>query len=138
MVVTVALTGLFISASLLALIVGAGAFFGDLEIGRSVAFTSFALCLIVAALECRSATGTVLTTATFDSKQMNWAVLGELALAVLVTQMDVFQRLLGTVEIDAAQFLWATVPAIGLLVLWELGKLAARGAARTPDTPAVP
>lgn len=69
---------------------------------------------------------------------MDWAVLGELALGELVTQMDVFQRLLGTVEIDAAQFLWATVPAIGLLVLWELGKLAARGAARTPDTPAVP
>ena len=43
---------------------------------RSVAFTSFALCLIVAALECRSETETVLTTATFDSKQMNWTLLG--------------------------------------------------------------
>jgi Ca2+-transporting ATPase len=126
LVVTVALVGVYMSACLLGLIVTGTTVFGDLEIGRSIAFTSFALCLIVAALECRSATETVLTTSTFDSKQMNWAVVGEFALAVLVTQMDVFQRLLGTVEIDTVQFLWATVPAIGLLVVWELGKLAAR------------
>ena len=37
--------------------------FGSVAIGQSIAFTSFALCLIVAALECRSETGTVLTTA---------------------------------------------------------------------------
>ena len=39
---------------------------------QSIAFTSFALCLIVAAFECRSETDSVLTTETFDSKQMNW------------------------------------------------------------------
>ena len=39
-----------------------------------IAFTSFSLCLIVAALECRSETESVLTTATFDSKQMNWTI----------------------------------------------------------------
>jgi Ca2+-transporting ATPase len=138
LVATVALTGLYIGACLLGLIVLGSAYFGDLEIGRSIAFTSFALCLIVAALECRSATGTVLTLDTFDSKQMNWALLGEFALAVLVTQMDAFQRLLGTVEIDAVQFLWATVPAIGLLVLWELGKFVARWAAHSPAPAAAP
>ena len=68
---------------------------------------SFALCLIVAAFECRSETGTVLTTATFDSKQMNWAVVGEFVLAVLVTQMDVFNRLLGTTQLNLRQFAWA-------------------------------
>jgi Ca2+-transporting ATPase len=130
LMVTVGLTGLFLSACLLGLIAAGPAFFGDLEVGRSVAFTAFALCLVVAALECRSATGTVLSTSTFDSKQLNWVVLAELALAVLVTQMDVFQRLLGTVEIDLAQFGWALVPALGLLVVWELGKLVARRASR--------
>ena len=54
----------------------------------------------MAAVECRSETGTVLTTATFDSKQMNWAMLGEFVLAVLVTQMDVFNRLLGTTQLN--------------------------------------
>jgi magnesium-transporting ATPase (P-type) len=60
--------------------------FGSVQIGQSIAFTALALCLIVAAVECRSETGTALTTATFDSKQMNWAMLGEFVLAVLVTQ----------------------------------------------------
>jgi P-type Ca2+ transporter type 2C len=82
----------------------------------------------VAALECRNETETVLTVDTFDSKQMNWTLLGEFVLAVLVTQMDVFNRLLDTTPITLAQFGWALVPAVGLLVLWELGKLVARSA----------
>ena len=68
----------------------------------------------------------MLTTATFDSKQMNWAILGEFVLAVLITQMDVFHRLLGTTQLNLREFGWALVPAVALLVLWELGKLAAR------------
>jgi Ca2+-transporting ATPase len=133
LMVTVGLTGLYISAALLALIVLGERVYGDLAIGQSIAFTSFALCLVVAAFECRSETGTVLRTDTFDSKQMNRAAAIEIALAVLVTQMDVFHRLLNTVEINTVQFLWAVVPAAGLLVLWELGKLIARHAAQTPS-----
>jgi P-type Ca2+ transporter type 2C len=127
LVVTVGLTGLVITVGLLLLLsLGADAF-GDLEVARSVAFTSFSLCLIVAALECRSETGTVLTTDTFDSKQMNWTMLAEFALAVLVTQMDVFNRLLDTTPITLGQFGWALVPALALLVLWEAGKAVVRG-----------
>jgi Ca2+-transporting ATPase len=126
LVTTVGLVGLAITTGLLLLIGLGTSHFGGLEVARSVAFTSFALCLIVAALECRSETGTVLTTDTFDSRQMNWALLIEFVLAVLVTQMDVFNRLLDTTEISLGQFGWALVPALGLLVLWELGKLAAR------------
>jgi Ca2+-transporting ATPase len=100
--------------------------FGSVPVGQSIAFTAFALCLIVAAVECRSETGTVLTTATFDSKQMNWAMLGEFVLAVLVTQMDVFNRLLGTTQLNLRQFGWALVPPLALLLLWELGKYIAR------------
>jgi Ca2+-transporting ATPase len=40
--------------------------------------------------------------------------------------MDVFNRLLDTTEISLGQFGWALVPALALLILWELGKLAAR------------
>jgi Ca2+-transporting ATPase len=127
--VTVGLAGLAVTIGLLSLIQYGTSHFGSEHIGNSIAFTSFALCLIVAAVECRSQTETVLTTDTFDSKQMNWAMLGEFVLAVLVTQMDVFHRLLGTVDINARQFGWALVPAIALLALWELGKLIARRAA---------
>ncbi|MER7692130.1 hypothetical protein [Streptomyces sp. NPDC097610] len=48
------------------------------------------------------------------------------ALAVLVTQLDGFRRILGTTQINARQFGWALLAAVALLFLWELGKLLAR------------
>ena len=133
-ITTVGLAGLAITIGLLSLISLGQHHFGSIHIGQSIAFTSFALCLIVAAVECRSQTATVLTTDTFDSKQMNWAMLGEFVVAVLVTQLDAFNRLLGTTQINMREFAWALVPAVALLALWELGKLIARR--RTPVTAA--
>jgi P-type Ca2+ transporter type 2C len=40
--------------------------------------------------------------------------------------MDVFNRLLGTTQLNLRQFGWALVPPVALLVLWELGKYIAR------------
>ena len=127
--ITVGLAGLAITIGLLLLLQYGTSHFGSEHIGNSIGLTAFALCLIVAAVECRSQTATALTTATFDSKQMNWAMLGEFVLAVLVTQMDVFHRLLGTVDINLRQFGWALLTAVVLLILWEAGKLIARRAA---------
>ncbi|MFJ9936528.1 cation-translocating P-type ATPase [Streptomyces virginiae] len=124
--VTVGLGGLAITVVLLALITLGEAHFDSVATGQSIAFTAFALCLIVAAFECRSETESVLTPSTFDSRQMNWVALAQFVLAVLVTQMDGFRRLLGTTEIDARQFGWAVLAALALLLLWELGKLVAR------------
>ena len=134
-IVTVGLAGLAMTIGLLSLIHLGQSHLGSIHIGNSMAFTSFALCLIVAAFECRSETGTVLTTATFDSKQMNWAALGEFVLAVFVTQLDAFRHLLGTTQINMREFAWALVPAIALLLLWELGKLLARRSARARSRP---
>ncbi|MDX2388514.1 MULTISPECIES: HAD-IC family P-type ATPase [unclassified Streptomyces] len=124
--VTVGLGGLAITVLLLGLITLGERHFGDIGIGRSIAFTAFSLCLIVAAFECRSETRSVLTTSTFDSKQMNWVALAQLVLSVLVTQMDGFRRVLGTTGIDARQFGWALLAAVVLLLVWELGKFVAR------------
>jgi P-type Ca2+ transporter type 2C len=132
--VTVGLAGLAVTIGLLSLIKLGQSHFDSTEIGTSIAFTSFAICLIVAAFECRSETDSIFTTATFDSKQMNWAALIEFVLAVFTTQMAVFNRLLGTTDINLQQFGWALVPAIALLGLWELGKLIARGNGR-PSVP---
>jgi len=132
-VITVGFVGLAMTIGLLCLIQLGKSHFGSLEVGRSIAFTSFALMLIVAAFECRNETGTVFTTATFDSKQMNWAALGEFTLAILTTQMDAFHRILGTTTLDMQQFRWALIPPLALLLLWELGKLIARRPA-TADT----
>ncbi|WP_406367503.1 cation-translocating P-type ATPase [Streptomyces sp. NBC_00645] len=129
--VTVCLSGLAITLILLGLIKFGESHFDSVRVGSSMAFTAFALCLIVAAFECRSETESVLTTSTFDSKQMNWTALAQFVLAVLVTQMDGFRRILGTTEIDLRQFGWALLSAVALLVLWEVGKLLARRARRT-------
>jgi Ca2+-transporting ATPase len=129
--VTVGLAGLAITLALLGLIKLGQARYDSLAAGQSIAFTAFSLCLIVAAFECRSETESVLTTSTFDSKQMNWVALTQLVLSVLVTQMDGFRRLLGTTEIDARQFGWALLAALALLLVWELGKMLARRSRRT-------
>lgn len=129
--VTVGLGGLAITVVLLGLIKLGQTHFDSVETGRSIAFTAFALCLIVAAFECRSETDSVLTTSTFDSRQMNWVALTQFVLAVLVTQMDGFRRILGTTQINARQFGWALLAALALLLLWELGKFLAR---RSRDT----
>ena len=131
LIVTVGLAGLVITIGLLSLIQLGTNRYDSVDIGRSIAFTSFALCLVVAAVECRSETGTALTIATFDSKQMNYAILIETVLAIAVTQMDLFRRLLGTTEINLHQFGWALVPPIALLILWEAGKWMARRWTRT-------
>jgi len=133
-IITVGLAGLVITIGLLLLIKLGESHYGSLAIGNSIAFTAFALCLIVAAVECRSETGTVLTTATFDSKQMNWAIAGEFVLAVLTTQMDALRHLLGTTQLNLREWSWALLPALALLALWELGKLIARRKAAASAT----
>jgi Ca2+-transporting ATPase len=126
LLVTVGLAGLAITIALLLMIQLGTKHFHSLAIGNSIAFTTFALCLIVAALECRSETGSIITTSTFDSPQMNKALIIEFVLAVLVTQMDAFRRILDTSEITLRQFGWALLPAVILLILWELAKFVAR------------
>jgi Ca2+-transporting ATPase len=95
-------------------------------IGSSIGLSAFALMLIVAAYESRSVTRTVLSTDTFDNAQMNWTAVGELVLAVMITQMDLFNRLLKTTPLTSPQFGLAVGSAVLLLGLWEAGKLLAR------------
>ncbi|WP_236075578.1 hypothetical protein [Streptomyces coffeae] len=52
--------------------------------------------------------------------------LAQFVLAVLVTQMDGFRRILGTTEINARQFGWALLAALALLLGWEPGTFLAR------------
>ena len=126
LMLTTGLIGLAMSIALLSLIQLGKSHFGNVHIGISIAFTSFALMMIVAAFECRSETETVFTISTFESKHMNWTAIGEFVLAVLTTQTDAFRRILGTTDLNMRQFRWALIPAVALLGLWELGKLIGR------------
>jgi hypothetical protein len=84
----------------------------------------------------RGETNCVLTTSTFESKQMNRAIAAEFVIAVLATQMDALRRILGTSELTLPQFGWALIPPVILFVLWELGKLVARTGLATGPSPA--
>ena len=129
--VTVGLVGTAMTIGLLSMIEIGTRHFHSTGVGTSIAFTAFALCLIVAALECRSETDSILTSATFESRQMNRTIILEFVLAVLTTQMDALRRILGTTQLTFREFTWALVPMVGLFLLWELGKLVARRFAGT-------
>jgi Ca2+-transporting ATPase len=126
LLITVGLVGLAMTIAILSLIQLGQGHFGSVQAGISMAFTTFALMMIVAAFECRSETATVFSLSTFDSKQMNWAALGEFILAVLTTQLDALRRILGTTDLSMKEFRWTLIPPILLLGLWELGKFVAR------------
>jgi P-type Ca2+ transporter type 2C len=94
--------------------------------GSSIGLTAFSLMLIVAAFESRSISLTIFVRQTFDNARMNRIALIEAALAIMITQMDLFNRLLNTAPLRHGQTLLALGAAVLLLILWELAKLIAR------------
>jgi P-type Ca2+ transporter type 2C len=123
---TAGLVGLYMAIVLDALIAFGKSHYGSVVIGSSIGLTAFALMLFIAAFESRSLTRSVFTRESFDNTRMNWIALVEVVVAIAITQMDLFNRLLGTVPISGGQFRLALASAVLLLVLWEAGKLIAR------------
>jgi Ca2+-transporting ATPase len=129
---TSGLVGLYMAICLDLLIYAGKEIYDSTQIGSSIGLSAFALMLIVAAYESRSVSLTALTIDTFDNRQMNWTAIAELALAVMITQMDLFNRLLDTTPLKAPQFGLALASAVLLIILWEVGKLIARRRAAGP------
>jgi P-type Ca2+ transporter type 2C len=136
MLTTCGLVGLFMAIASLLLIQIGKHHYGSVAVGQSIAFTALCLMLIVAAFESRSETETVFRTDTFASSKMNLIAALEFVGAVLVTSLDGFRRLLGTVPLSTQQFGLALVFAVGLLLAWELGKWVVRRAEKTAPAPA--
>jgi Ca2+-transporting ATPase len=124
---TAGLVGLYMATCMDLLIYFGEKHYHSVVLGSSIALSAFALMLIVAAYESRSVSGSALASRTFDNPKMNWTAAAELALALMITQMDLFNRLLKTTPLTGPQFLLALASAVGLLLLWEVGKLIARG-----------
>jgi len=123
---TAGLVGLYMAIVLDVLIYFGKEHYGSTATGSSIALSAFALMLVVAAYESRSVSLSTFVSETFDNAKMNWTALAEVALAVAVTQMDLFNRLLDTTPLDAGQFGLALAAAVLLLALWEAGKVIAR------------
>jgi hypothetical protein len=75
---------------------------------------------------CRSETGSILITDTFNSRRMNTIAAVEVVGAVLATGWGFLNRLLGTVQLTTQQFGMALLCALALLVAWETAKALAR------------
>ena len=118
--------GLYMAIVMDALIYFGKQHYHSIAAGSSTGLTAFALMLIVAAFESRGVTRSIIARETFDNARMNRTALIELALAIAITQMDLFNRLLGTVPLRHGQTLLALAAAVLLFGLWELGKLIAR------------
>ena len=101
---TAGLVGLYMAVCMDVLIYFGKEHYHSTVVGSSIGLSAFALMLIVAAFESRSVSGSVLVGETFDNPRMNWTAVVELALAVMITQMDLFNRLLDTTPLHAAQF----------------------------------
>jgi P-type Ca2+ transporter type 2C len=125
---TAGLVGLYMAICLDLLIYFGTQHYHSVVVGSSIGLSAFALMLIVSAYECRSVARSAISGETFDNPKMNWTALAELALAVMITQMDLFNRLLKTTPLTAPQFGLALGSAVLLLVLWEIGKLTTRRA----------
>ena len=124
--ITCGLVGLFIAVANLALIATGKNHYGSLKTGQSMGLVAFSLMLVVAAFEARSETGTAFDTDIFNSSRMNVIAAAEVAAAFLITQADFMQRLLGTSRLTAAQWGFAFLAAVVLLLSWEAGKWIAR------------
>jgi len=126
LLITAGLVGLFFAVCTLALIAYGKSHYGSVAVGASMGLTAFSLLLVTSAFHARSVTASTFTQATFDNRQLNWTALAEVALAVLITQMDALRRVFGTVQLSDKQWALALIPAVALFFVWELGKLIAR------------
>ena len=126
MLTTAVLVGLFMAvANLLLIEIGKHAY-DSVAIGQSIGLAAFVLMLVVAGYQSRSETASVFTLDTFDSRKLNLVAGVEAFGAILITQWDFLQRLLGTTRLTAQQWGLALLSAILLLLTWELAKWIVR------------
>ena len=132
-ITTVGSTGLFMAVAINLLIVFGENRYGDIGIGSTMGLVAFSLMLVVAAFECRDERASVLSVETFDNNTVNIVILAEIALALMIARGGALTSLLGTETLSGRQWLMGALPALVLLVLWELGKLVARRGAHGPQ-----
>ena len=126
LLITSGLVGLYMAVTTLALIQYGTTDRGGLGVGSSMGVTAFSLMIVVAAYQARSVTTSALRQETFDNPKLNWTVLVEIVLAVLITQLELMRRIFDTVAIGMPEWGLSLAPAVALFFVWEIGKLVAR------------
>jgi Ca2+-transporting ATPase len=126
LLITSGLVGLHMAVTTLMLIEYGTNQRGGLDVGSSMGITAFSLMIVVAAYQARSVTTSALRMETFDNPKLNWTVLVEILLAVLITQLELMRRIFDTVTIGMPEWALSLAPAVALFFVWEIGKLIAR------------
>jgi len=126
LLITAGLVGLYMAVTTLALIQYGTTDRGGLAVGSSMGVTAFSLMIVIAAYQARSVTTSALRMETFDNPKLNWTVLVEIVLAVLITQLELMRRIFETVAIGMPEWALSLAPAVVLFFVWEIGKLIAR------------
>ena len=70
--------------------------YDSVAIGSTIGLVAFSLMLVVAALECRDQTATVLREETLNNNTVNLAIVAEVVLALLIGRGGALTSLLGT------------------------------------------
>ncbi len=130
---TVGLVGLFMSLAIDLLIVTAKDHYGSAGLASTMGLVAFSLMLVVAAFESRDEKASIFTVETFDNRTLNITVALEIALAVMIARGAALTSLLGAAALTSTQWLFGALPAVVLLVAWELGKALARRRASSAE-----
>ena len=130
-VLTVGLAGLFMSVAIDLLIVFGKDQYDNVGVGSTIGLVAFSLMLVVAALQCRDQTSSILRMETLNNTIVNVTILVEIALALMIARGGVLTSLLGTQALTGRQWLIGALPAVALFALWEVGKLIARRGEQT-------
>ena len=126
LLITSGLVGLYMAVTTLLLIQYGTTDRGGFPVGSSMGVTAFSLMIVIAAYQARSVTTGALRMETFDNPRLNWTVVVEVVLAVLITQLELMRRIFDTVAIGMPEWALSLAPAVLLFFLWEIGKLIAR------------
>ncbi len=125
-ILTVGLVGLFMSVAINLLILLGKHEYNSVAIGSTIGLVAFSLMLVVATFECRDQTASIFRIESLDNNIVNITILVELALALLIARGGALTSLLSTQALTGREWLFGALPALALVVLWELGKLIAR------------
>ncbi|GGM45283.1 cation-translocating P-type ATPase [Dactylosporangium sucinum] len=120
-----AVLGVVLGGTTLAVLAWADAAHGR-QTARTMGLTTFSLLNLYLSATVRSQTRSVFSLDTFDDRRFVVASGLSLLAIVLATELGPFQRLLGTVHLDLAQWLVCVVAAASVLVVTEVRKAVLR------------
>jgi P-type Ca2+ transporter type 2C len=123
--VRLGIAGLLIAAAVV-IVVSWGEDRYGLAVATTMGLVTTALLHVAAALEWRDPDRSIFTRATIANGRFNLLVLAAIGLTILVTTLDVFERIFDTAELDGHQWRACLIAVLAYVVLAEAGKFVFR------------